>query len=130
MTTDDQSLRPLRVLQVEDIENDALLIARQLRKHGYLAESRCVWTEETYMEALRARVPDVILSDFTMPNFNGLRALELAREHAPGAAFIFVSGSIRPQDAAAALERGASAYLSKDNLELLGTTVERAIKRK
>jgi CheY-like chemotaxis protein len=128
MIKHDQPAGPLKVLHVEDTETDEVLISRQLRKHGFRVESRCVWTQESFLEALQSFVPDVILSDFTMPTFNGLRALELARARAPGAVFIFVSGSIRPQDAADALSHGASAYLGKHQLDLLGPAIERAIK--
>jgi CheY-like chemotaxis protein len=71
-------------------------------------------------------VPDVILSDYSMPAFDGLRALEMARQLAPATPFIFVSGSIRPQDAADALKNGAFDYLLKDDLTRLGPAVEEA----
>ncbi len=130
MIKHDQPKGPLKVLQVEDADTDAVLIARHLRKYGFRVESKCVFTEESFIEALTSFVPDVILSDFTMPTFDGLRALALARAHAPGTTFIFVSGSIRPQDAENALEHGASAYLCKDDLEQLGAAVERTLGRK
>ncbi len=116
----------LRVLQVEDVETDAELIIYHLKRYGLSLESRRVWTEADFVEAVTSFVPDVILSDYSMPAFDGLRALAKARELAPGTPFIFVSGSIRPQDAADALKNGAFDYLLKDDLTRLGPAVERA----
>jgi len=122
----DQPAKVLRVLQVEDVETDAELIIHHLKRYGLALESRRVWTEADFVEAVTSFVPDVILSDYSMPAFDGLRALAMARELAPGTPFIFVSGSIRPQDAADALKNGAFDYLLKDDLTRLGPAVERA----
>ena len=118
--------RVLRVLQVEDVETDAELIIHHLKRYGLALESRRVWTEADFLEAVTSFVPDVILSDYSMPAFDGLRALAMARELAPATPFIFVSGSIRSQDAADALKNGAFDYLLKDDLTRLGPAVERA----
>lgn len=131
MTEDPQTrstARLRRLLQVEDVETDAELILRELRRHGLSFESCRVWTEAGFLEALATFAPDVILSDFSMPAFNGLHALRLARELAPNAPFIFVSGSIRAEDAANALDNGALAYLHKDDLVPLGPAVEKALR--
>ena len=118
--------RVLRVLQVEDVETDAELIIHHLKRYGLSLESRRVWTEADFLEAVTSFVPDVILSDYSMPAFDGLRALAMVRELAPGTPFIFVSGSIRPQDAIDALKNGAFDYLLKDDLTRLGPAVEKA----
>ena len=118
--------RVLRVLQVEDVETDAELIIHHLKRYGLALESRRVWTEAGFLEAVTSFAPDVILSDYSMPAFDGLRALAMLRELAPGTPFIFVSGSIRPQDAADALKNGAFDYLLKDDLTRLGPAVEKA----
>src|SRR5687767_3486133 len=115
---------PVRILQVEDVETDAELILRELKRHGLAVDSKRVWTEAAFVEALTTFVPQVILSDCKMPTFDGLKALAVARERAPDAAFVFVSGSMRPEDAANALSKGAYDYLVKDDLTSLGPTVE------
>jgi CheY-like chemotaxis protein len=122
----DQPAKVLKVLQVEDVETDAELIIHHLKRYGLALESRRVWTEANFLEAVASFVPDVILSDYSMPAFDGLRALAIARQVAPGTPFIFVSGSIRPQDAADALKNGAFDYLLKDDLTRLGPAVEKA----
>src|SRR5688572_20418096 len=93
----------LRVLQVEDAALDAELVLRELKRSKLSFESRRVWTEATFVEALSTFTPDIILSDHSMLGFDGLRALEITRKLAPGIPFIFVSGSIRPEDAINAL---------------------------
>ena len=122
----DQPAKVLKVLQVEDVETDAELIIHHLKRYGLPLESRRVWTEADFVEAVTSFVPDVILSDYSMPAFDGLRALAMARQLAPTTPFIFVSGSIRPQDAADALKNGAFDYLLKDDLTRLGPAVEKA----
>ena len=122
----DQPAKVLKVLQVEDVETDAELILHHLKRYGLALASRRVWTEADFLEAVTSFVPDVILSDYSMPAFDGLRALAMARQVAPATPFIFVSGSIRPQDAADALKNGAFDYLLKDDLTRLGPAVERA----
>lgn len=117
----------LRVLQVEDVETDAELILHHLKRCGLALESSRVWTEADFLAALATFVPDLILSDYSMPAFDGLRALGLVRDLAPGTPFIFVSGSIRPQDATDALKNGAFDYLLKDDLTRLGPAVEKAL---
>ena len=123
---DGNPAKVLKVLQVEDVETDAELILHHLKRYGLALESRRVWTEANFLEAVTSFVPDVILSDYSMPAFDGLRALAMARQVAPGTPFIFVSGSIRPQDAADALKNGAFDYLLKDDLTRLGPAVKQA----
>ncbi|HEV2008342.1 MAG TPA: response regulator, partial [Burkholderiales bacterium] len=108
-------------------ETDAELILHHLRRCGLTLDSSRVWTEADFLEALATFVPNIILSDYSMPAFDGLRALGLVRERAPGTPFIFVSGSIRPQDASDALKNGAFDFLLKDDLTRLGPAVEKAV---
>jgi CheY-like chemotaxis protein len=122
-----KSAKVLKVLQVEDVETDAELILHHLKRYGLSLESARVWTEADFLDALTTFVPDIILSDYSMPVFDGLRALGFARELAPGTPFIFVSGSIRPDDATNALKNGAFDYLVKDDLTRLGPAVEKAL---
>src|SRR5690349_20262262 len=101
-------LRHLKVLHVEDTETDAVLIVRHLRKLGFEVESARVWTEQSFVDALKTFRPDIILSDSTMPLFSGLLALDLARTLAPDTAFVFVSGSLLSSHVEKALALGAA----------------------
>ena len=87
---------------------------------------RRVDTEEGMRSALREFSPQIILSDFTLPRFDGLRALETARECAPEVPFLFLSGTIGEERAIEALHRGAVDYVLKTNLARLGPAVKRA----
>jgi len=118
----------LQLLTVEDSEPDAEVVARSLRKAGLIVDIRRVQTEHDFMSALRERTPDLILSDFSLPQFDGLRALELAVAHAPETPFIYVSGTIGEERAIEALRRGATDYVLKTNLARLPTAIERALR--
>ena len=120
----------LRVLQVEDHDTDAELVRRQLTRYGFALTSTRVWTEQDFLAALKTFAPDVILSDCSMPSFDGLHALELARERAPDVPFIFVSGSLHPELALKARENGAYDFLVKDELAQIGPTVAKATGRR
>jgi diguanylate cyclase (GGDEF)-like protein len=118
---------PIRVLLVEDDTEDAELVLYNLRKQGIDCVSHRVETEPAMREALLTFQPDLILSDFSLPRFDGLSALEVARELAPDVPFIFVSGTIGEERAVEALRRGAVDYVLKTNLHRLGPTVTRAL---
>jgi diguanylate cyclase (GGDEF)-like protein/PAS domain S-box-containing protein len=119
----------IRLLLVEDVENDAQLTLRELRRAGVALEYRIVDSEEAFLRELEAFAPHVILSDFSMPHFDGMAALALARERAPDTPFLFISGSIGEEYAIRALSNGASDYVLKGNLLRLPPAVERALTR-
>ena len=85
---------PIRVLLVEDMELEAELTSSHLRRHGITHVVQRVETDEAMRVALREFRPTIILSDFSLPKFDGLRALEIARECSPETPFLFVSGTI------------------------------------
>jgi diguanylate cyclase (GGDEF)-like protein/PAS domain S-box-containing protein len=116
----------MRVLILEDVAEDAELVLRQLKSDGIETTSRCVATEGEYLAQLDAFLPDVILSDYSLPGFDGMRALELAREKRPDTPFIFVSGTIGEELAIESLRCGATDYVLKTNLERLPSAVRRA----
>jgi DNA-binding NtrC family response regulator len=118
----------LRFVMVEDSEADAELVARRLIKAGLDLVVHRVETEPDFVEALQKIVPDIILSDFSLPQFDGLRALDIAVVHAPDTPFIFVSGTIGEERALDALRRGATDYVLKTNLARLPAAVERALR--
>jgi diguanylate cyclase (GGDEF)-like protein len=118
---------PIRVLLIEDMELEAELTTHQLRKHGIAHLVQRVETADAMRAALQDFKPAIILSDFSLPRFDGLRALEIAREHAPEVPFLFVSGTIGEERAIEALRRGAVDYILKSNLARLGAAVQRAL---
>ena len=118
---------PFRVLLTEDVVADAELEVRELKRAGMQFKHRVVDSEETFTRALEEFAPDVILSDFSMPGFDGMAALALARELSPDTPFIFVSGTIGEEYAIRALKSGATDYVLKSNLMRLPAAVERAL---
>jgi diguanylate cyclase (GGDEF)-like protein len=117
----------IRVLFVEDQEHEAELATTQLQRAGLRCITQRVDTEPTLRAALQQSIPDVILSDFTLPQFGGLAALEIAQELAPEVPFIFLSGTIGEERAIDALRRGAVDYVLKENIARLAPAVRRAL---
>ena len=118
----------LKLVVVEDSVADAELLARHLAKAGLHCAINRVQTEPEFIAALHLDKPDLILSDFSLPNFSGLRALDLAVIHAPDTPFIYVSGTIGEERAIDALRRGATDYVLKSNLSRLSSAIERALR--
>src|SRR3982074_1518582 len=118
----------LQLLAVEDSETDAQVAARHLAKAGLDCVIHRVQTERDFALALHEIQPDLILSDFSLPQFDGLRALEIAVARAPETPFIFVSGTIGEERAIDALRRGATDYVLKTNMARLPAVVERALR--
>jgi diguanylate cyclase (GGDEF)-like protein len=118
----------LQLVMVEDSDPDAELVARNLAKAGLDVAIHRVETESDFVRALQTIEPDVILSDFSLPQFDGLRALDIAVEYAPETPFIFVSGTIGEERAIDALRRGATDYVLKTNLSRLPAAVERSLR--
>ncbi len=119
---------PLRVLLVEDCEDDVALILRLLRRGGYEPDWKQVQTAETLDAALAASRWDIVLSDYTMPQFDAMRALHRLREQSANLPFIVISGSIGEETAVAAMRAGASDYLMKSNLTRLVPAIERELR--
>jgi len=120
--------KELRILQIEDVRADAELEVRELKRAGLRVAYRLVETEEAFREALQEFRPELIISDFSMPHFDGMFALALSRELAPDVPFIFVSGTIGEEYAIRALRNGATDYVLKNNLVRLPAAVERALR--
>ncbi|MGB7479293.1 MAG: diguanylate cyclase, partial [Burkholderiaceae bacterium] len=117
----------IRILMLEDVETDAELELRALRRDGIDPELRRVETREAFLAALEQFAPDIILSDCSLPRFDGFSALALAREHRPQVPFLFVSGTIGEEVAISALKSGAVDYVLKGNLQRLPSAVRRAL---
>ena len=118
---------PLAVLIVEDSESDAQLIVYLLRKAGYEVVSEQVETAEQMRSALEKRTWDVVISDYSLPQFDGRAALELLKEKQQDIPFIVVSGAIGEETAVAMMKAGAHDYLMKGNLARLAPAVEREL---
>jgi PAS domain S-box-containing protein len=119
---------PLRVLIVEDSEDDALLLLRELRRGGYEPIHERVDTPEAMRQALEERGPwDVVLSDWRMPRFEAPEALAMFHATGSEAPFIIVSGKVGEELAVEGMKAGAHDYVMKDNLTRLCPTVERGL---
>jgi len=118
--------RTLRALMVEDSEDDAALVTRQLARGGFSVATRRVQTAAEMAEALKERW-DIVLSDFSMPSFTGLEAFRVLREHDPDTPFILISGTVGEDVAVRAMKVGIQDYLMKDRLERLIPAVEREL---
>jgi CheY-like chemotaxis protein len=121
---------PLRVLILDDQPADAELSAHLIANGGFPCTWRRVDTEATFRAGLRSFQPDLILSDFTLPGYDGLSALDVAAREVPQTPFIFVSGSIGEQRASDALTRGASDYVPKTALNKLVPAVKSALSKR
>jgi PAS domain S-box-containing protein len=119
---------PLRVLIVEDSEDDCLLLKNELARGGYAVTYRRVETAEGMAAALAEEHWDIVVSDHRMPQFSSLAALKLHKEHAYNIPFIVVSGSIGEELAVGAMKAGAHDYIMKDNLARLVPAVERELR--
>lgn len=117
----------IKILMVEDTSADAELALRELTRSGILHQARRVETEKELRHELADFKPDVVLSDFSMPHFDGLSALKVVRQEQPDTPFIFVSGHIGEELAIESLKLGASDYIIKTNLSRLPSAVVRVM---
>src|SRR5262245_35911295 len=108
---DASSNRPLAVVLLEDSPLDADLTVATLTRGGVRADVRRADGRASFVRALEAGPTDLILADYSLPDFDGLSALELARERCPDVPFLFVSGAIGEEFAIETLKRGARDYV-------------------
>src|ERR1041385_2809354 len=117
----------LRVLLVEDCEDDACLVIRQIKKGGYDVVFERVDSAPA-MEAMLEREWDVVISDYAIPGFGGEAALSLLRKRRIDVPFIIVSGAIGEEIAVAAMKTGAHDYVMKTNLARLLPAITRELR--
>jgi diguanylate cyclase (GGDEF)-like protein len=117
----------LDILLIEDSVTDAELAIWRLTQGGFRCRHRIVTREEELRAALEERTPSFILSDFSLPGFDGMAALATAAQLAPDVPFIFLSGTIGEERAIEALRRGAVDYVLKSNPMRLVPAVKRAL---
>jgi len=118
----------LRMLIVEDCEDDAILLVRELERGGYALTWERVQTTEAMRTALRKQAWDVIIADYSMPEFDAPSALALLQQTGFDLPFIVVSGTIGEDVAVAMMRNGAHDYIMKDNLTRLVPAVERELR--
>ncbi len=119
---------PLKLLLIEDSEADTILLTRNLEKNGFKITLKRVDTQEAFEHALSQHGPwDVIISDFNLPRFSGVRALEIFQQKGLDIPFIVVSGTIGEEMAVTLVKAGAQDYIMKDNLTRLSTAILKAL---
>ncbi|MDQ2639767.1 MAG: EAL domain-containing protein [Pseudomonadota bacterium] len=123
----EENTEPIRILFVEDQKADAERAIHQLKRAGMACEWRRVETEQSLLDSLDEFSPDLILSDFSLPQFDGLSALRISLEKAPLVPFVFLSGTIGEERAIQALRAGAVDYVLKENMARLAPAIRRAI---
>ncbi|MDV6344098.1 EAL domain-containing protein [Nitrosomonas sp. Is37] len=124
--TQKQHLPLLHFLFIEDAIDDALLLVDYFQSHGFRFNWQRVDTEKGVIAKLQEQW-DIIFSDYSMPGFSGMRALEIVRQHDPDIPFIFISGAIGEDVAVEAMKLGAQDYVMKGNLNRLFPAVNREL---
>ncbi len=119
---------PLRLLHLEDDPVDAELITTTLIEGGIPCQSQLVDTRQAFVAALKEGLTDLILADYSIPGFDGMTALTLARQHCPDVPFLFVSATIGEELAIDAMHQGATDYVLKQRLGRLVPSVQRALR--
>ncbi len=126
----ERTSKALRILILEDVPADAEMMERELKNNGTAFTSNCVYKKDDFLKQLEAFSPDIILSDYSMPQFNGMEALELVKERYPSLPFIIVTGSINEATAVECMKAGADDYVLKEGLKHIAPAVEGALKKK
>jgi signal transduction histidine kinase/DNA-binding response OmpR family regulator len=119
----------LNILFIEDVRSDAELIWREIERNRISFEKLLVDTRKGFLEGMSSFVPDVIISDYSLPQFDGMSALLLRNEHLPLVPFILVTGSINEEVAVDCMKAGADDYILKENLSRLGQALVNSINK-
>jgi DNA-binding response OmpR family regulator len=124
----DRERRPLRVLMVEDRDDDAVLLLRELKNHGFDVTHVRVETADGLRHALATATWDVVVSDYRMPEFSAPAALQIVKDSAIDVPFLIISGTIGEETAVEALKAGAHDFLVKGRLARLVPAIERELR--
>jgi PAS domain S-box-containing protein len=122
--------RNIRILMLEDLPEDYELAVRQLKRDGLAVEILRVETRAAYLQALTSFQPDLVISDYQLPSFDGLQALLLTLEHNPHLPFILLTGSMNEETAVRCMKSGASDYVLKEHLTRLPFAVREVLDKK
>lgn len=120
--------KKLKILMVEDSIEDAEVIQYALKEAGFNFRAKIVNKRIDFIRHISDFSPHIILSDFSMPKFDGLSALKIARRKVPNTPFVFVSGTIGEERAIEAVKNGATDYILKDNLMTMAPKIKRALR--
>jgi len=121
--------KKINVLLVEDSEDDAILINRELKKNGFKIEQKRVETAQDMKNELKKKKWDVIIADYALPKFSGIDALKILKKSDLDIPFILVSGKIGEDTAVEAMKTGADDYIMKSNLKKLSPAVKRELEQ-
>ena len=122
--------KELDIVIIEDVPRDAAAMEAALREEGIPFRARRLETREQFLAALQTAPPDVVLSDFTLPEFNALDALYLLQAHRPEIPFILVTGNRSEEVAVACIKEGADDYILKASLKRLPSSIMNALRKK
>jgi len=117
----------LRILFVEDVPSDFELAERELKNAKIQFTSLRVETRDAFLNALKEFKPDLIISDYALPEFDGMQALNLAQEFSPLVPFIVMTGSMNEVTAVACMKAGATDYVIKEHRKRLPFSVKEAL---
>ncbi len=120
--------RPLRIMLIEDSEDDAELLLAEIENGGFDVAHVRVDTAQGVVDALTQGPWDIVISDYTLPQFNGLKAIEIVQQRDPDLPIIITSGNIGEDIAVEAMRAGAHDYLMKNNLSRLTPAIERELR--
>ncbi len=121
---------PLRILLLEDSAADAARISEELAHQGFTVDLHRVETRDAFLNGVNEFRPDVVLMDYTLPQFDGMAAIELARDLAPSLPLIVVTGSIDELTAVECMKAGAADYVLKEHLSRLGRAIRATLERR
>jgi signal transduction histidine kinase/DNA-binding response OmpR family regulator len=119
----------LRILFIEDVQRDAELEYAEIEKNNIVYEKQLVCNRKDYLKSLEAFNPDIIISDYSLPQFDGMTALQIRNTQAPLTPFILVTGSLNEEVAVECMKAGADDYILKGNLSRLGPAVINSINK-
>ena len=122
--------KELDIVIIEDVPRDAAAMEAALREEGIPFRARRLETREQFLAALQTAPPDVVLSDFTLPEFNALDALYLLQANRPDIPFILVTGNRSEEVAVACIKEGADDYILKASLKRLPSSIMNALRKK
>jgi PAS domain S-box-containing protein len=119
----------LRILIVEDLPSDAELIKREIKKNGIVFIDQVVETKEDFIKAIVEFKPEIILSDYSLPTFDGMQALFILKEMKHDIPFILVTGTINEETAVEVMKAGADDYILKGHITRIGAAIKAALEK-
>jgi PAS domain S-box-containing protein len=119
----------LRILMVEDLPSDVELVKRAIKKNGIVFIDQVVETKDAFIKAIEEFKPDIILSDYSLPTFDGMEALFIRQELEPDIPFILVTGTINEETAVEVMKAGADDYILKGHITRIGTAIKAALEK-